>query len=273
MFSRAYEIASQFTLPVITSLRYFDGTVDCLLASLTVLNTEGWALTAAHIFDPFFAYQQHQQELQEFYQGGQTGAPNPAWITHCSYWWGEDGVRDSEFRLLPEGDLAVVRLEPFYPDAISHYPLIKNPASMRAATSLCKLGFPFHQISASFDERTDNFQLAPDALPVPRFPIEGIFTRVIGQGWSGDGRYEIKFIETSTPGLRGQSGGPVFDVDGAVWGIQSQTCHLPLGFSPTVLRDGREVEENQFLNVGWVIHPELLIAFLTDQNIAFAVSG
>lgn len=38
------------------------------------------------------------------------------------------------------------------------------------------------------------------------------------------------FIETSTPRLRGQSGGPIFDVNGAIWAIQSQTHHLKLGF-------------------------------------------
>jgi hypothetical protein len=43
-----------------------------------------------------------------------------------------------------------------------------------------------------------------------------------------------KFVEMSSPGLRGQSGGPRFDVNGMVWGLQSRTQHLALGFSPQV---------------------------------------
>jgi hypothetical protein len=57
-------------------------------------------------------------------------------------------------------------------------------------------------------------------------------------------------MRPSTPGLRGQSGGPVFDVNGVVWGIQSQTRHLELGFQPTIEQKGKRIQENQFLNVG-----------------------
>jgi hypothetical protein len=39
---------------------------------------------------------------------------------------------------------------------------------------------------------------------------------------------KVKFIETSTPGLRGQSGGPLFDAKGEIWGIQSRTNFLEL---------------------------------------------
>ena len=57
-----------------------------------------------------------------------------------------------------------------------------------------------------------------------------------------------------------------------MWGIQSRTHHLELGFSPKVVRNGKEIEENQFLNVGWGIHAELLMQFLTDNEIQFQMS-
>lgn len=91
-------------------------------------------------------------------------------------------------------------------------------------------------------------------------------------GKSKDGKYEIKFLETSSPGLRGQSGGPIFDSKGTIWAVQSQTMHLQLGFSPKIQKNGHEVEENQFLNVGLGIHPELIVAFLRDNNIKFDIS-
>jgi S1-C subfamily serine protease len=64
------------------------------------------------------------------------------------------------------------------------------------------------------------------------------------------------FIETSTPGLRGQSGGPLLDVKGEVWGVQSRTLHLDLGFKPTVKEKGKDVvvTERQFMHVGLATH-------------------
>jgi len=41
---------------------------------------------------------------------------------------------------------------------------------------------------------------------------------------------EIMGIELSTPGLRGQSGGPLFNSEGIICGMQSSTNHLHLGF-------------------------------------------
>jgi hypothetical protein len=151
--------------------------------------------------------------------------------------------------------------------------VIKDPSKgLNPGTNLCKLGYPFHQIKASFDEEKNQFKFDPGVLPLPRFPIEGIFTRNVLIGKSGDGKYEIKLLETSSPGLRGQSGGSIFDTNGTVWAIQSRTGHLPLGFSPKVKKGGREIEENQFLNVGLGVHPELIVAFLADNGIKFKLS-
>ena len=179
-----------------------------------------------------------------------------------------------DVRALPEGDLVIGRLEPFDPDGISTYPVLKDPTSnFHIGTSLCKLGFPFHEIKATFDEPKKSFALAPGCLPLPLFPLEGIYTRNVVAGKSKDGKYDLKFLETSSPGLRGQSGGPIFDRNGIVWAIQSKTAHFPLGFSPKIQRGGKEVEENQFLNVGWGVHPELLIAFLRDNGVPFRSSN
>jgi len=143
---------------------------------------------------------------------------------------------------------------------------------MDVGRSLCKLGFPFHDISATYNETTDTFQLAAGTLPLPRFPIEGIYTRNALAGKSADGKYDIKFLETSSPGLRGQSGGPIFDTQGTVWAMQSQTMHLPLGFSPKVNRGSRTTEEHQFLNAGLGVHAEVIVPFLRDNGIDFQVS-
>ena len=38
----------------------------------------------------------------------------------------------------------------------------------------------------------------------------------------------ITMFETTSPGLRGQSGGPIFSPDGLIYGIQSMTKHIDL---------------------------------------------
>lgn len=291
MFAKAYEIARGFTRPIIVSIRFYDKSVKCGSGAFVVLNDEGWIITAFHLFKPFLTFKRHSVELSKYKKQAETIkvdqgltskqknekarqiTPNPSWITNISFWWGWDGVTIKDIKTLREGDIILGRLEPFKKTMAKAYPIIKNPSKgLNPGTSLCKLGYPFHQITASFDEKKNEFKIAPGVLPLPRFPIEGIFTRNVLAGHSKDGKYEIKFLETSSPGLRGQSGGPIFDTNGTVWAIQSRTIHLPLGFSPKVRKEGREVEEHQFLNVGLGIHSELIVSFLRDNGIAFKLS-
>lgn len=288
MFADACRLVSRFTRPVIVFTRFHDKTVKCGCGAFVVLNDEGWILTAAHLWKSSFACKEHSKQIAEYDEkvqaiqsdrglsAKQKGErlrrlkSDPRWITNHSFWWGWDGVTIEDVRSLPKGDIAVGRLEPYDPHRVGTYPVIKDPTSnLNIGTSLCRLGYPFLQIEATFDEKNGAFELAPGALPLPRFPIEGIYTRNAVAGKSRDGKYETKFLETSSPGFRGQSGGPIFDVKGTVWAIHSRTAQLPLGFGPGEKKDGRETGENQFLNVGLGVHPELIVAFLRDNGVRF----
>jgi hypothetical protein len=290
VFADAYEKASHFTHPLVVSVRHFDGSVDCSLGAFVVLNPDGWVVTVAHVLQAVPIHQQHAKEVAAYKEqvtaienDGRLPAKrkrskigrlksDPKWITNYSFFWGWAGIRYQELRVFARADLAIAKLHPFDPKVVPTYPTMKNPSALRCGTSLCRLGYPFHTIEAAFHEEDDSFELAPGALPVPRFPIEGIYTRNLVKGQSKDGKCEIKFLETSSPGLRGHSGGPVFDVNGVVWAVQSHTRHFPLGFSPKVKKDGQEVEENQFLSVGLGVHPEVVAHFLKDNSIDFNMS-
>jgi len=65
MFSNAYQLASNFTKPVITSLRFTDNSTESSLASFVILNSEGWIITAGHIFNSHMAFRQHQKEIND----------------------------------------------------------------------------------------------------------------------------------------------------------------------------------------------------------------
>lgn len=289
MFAKAYSLVKEFMKPVIIPIRFYDGSVGCNAGNFIILNDEGWIVTVAHLFNSSREFQKHKKEIAEFESLQKTIReapsltakqkskrlrslkPNVRWITNHSFWWGKDGVSLKDVKVLSEADLLVGRIEPFESTFAKAYPTIKDPTTnMNPGTSLCRLGFPFYEPKVSFNEETGTFNLAETAFPL--FPLEGIFTRNVSIGRSRDGRYENKFLETSSPGLRGHSGGPIFDTKGAVWAIQSRTHHFPLGFSPKVKKDGKEVEENQFLNVGWGIHPEVIVAFLQDNGIRFKLS-
>jgi len=287
MFAKALKSVTTYTRPVIISQKYYDGKVESHCASFIILNEEGWILTSAHILNTLLTAKKQKNELDEYEkrkaklesdrsinrkkrkQMLRKLKPNNKWIINHSYWWGEDGVKVENFVYNQLVDLAAGKLEPFDSKSVAEYPILKNTKDELAiGTSLCKLGYPFHKIKTTFDEETGNFILEQGALPMPRFPIDGIYTRNAIFVDKGSNK-EAKFIETSSPGLRGQSGGPIFDTNGNMWGLQSRTAHFPLGFSPKVKHGNKEVEEHQFINVGIGTHVEEIVNFLAKYKIKF----
>ena len=290
MFARAFRLAVRFTRPVVILRRRFDGTIECGCGACVVINDEGWVVTADHLFRSHDDSIRDAAQISDHYsriaeiQGDPRLSPearrkkifrlptDPRWITHPSFWWGDDGVRIRDVLRLPEADLAVGRLEPFAPCPPDAYPAFKNPASLAVGTSLCKLGYPFHEITATFRADDNAFQLPPAALSLTHFPMEGIYTRTLSAGRSRDGLYDIKFVETSSPGLTGQSGGPIFDAAGTVWAVQSRTDFRPFGCCTRTGSEGKRATEKHFLNVGVGVHPELIAAFLSANRIRFSLA-
>ncbi len=289
MFASALKRVTPFTQPVIISKRLASGQVECGCATFIILNADGWILTAAHVINDLLAKQAHDRERAKYKADVATIEANarlnakqrkrqisklprnPKWITNVSYWWGADGVRADNFDCDDLADLALSKLDPFDPAQVAGFPVFRDPANKLApGTSLCRLGFPFHEIAATYDEAADVFRLPDGTLPVPRFPMDGIYTRGVNFLDKASGR-RVEYVETSTPGLRGQSGGPIFDVEGRICGLQSRTNYLALGFSPIVKRDGKEVQEHQFLNVGLGPQVKEILAFLQARRVTVAV--
>src|SRR5205085_680971 len=102
---------------------------------------------------------------------------------------------------------------------------------------------------------------------IPRFPIDGMLSRLLA-----DGKAIVGF-ELTTPGLRGQSGGPAFDSDGQIWGMQSQTGHLDLNFdvAQDVFRQGKKkrITSSAFLHTGRCVHVDVLREFMRKHSVSF----
>jgi hypothetical protein len=276
-------------MPVIVSNALFDKSVQSGCGTFIVLNKDGWVLTAAHIVAQLALRQQHQQIVTQYEELHtkiinnpnlrrkirenqlRNLKPNPQWIINQAMFWGWATCTIKNFLIKPSCDLAAGKLEPFDPDWVKSYPVFKNPKEpMLIGTSLCRLGYPLYDIKATFDNGVFNF--AEGVLPIPRFPNDGIFTRNVNFV-SPDKTQTARFLETSSPGLRGQSGGPIFDKQGHVWALQSQTQSLPLGFTPSVMEGNKKIVEHQFIHVGWGVHVAEIVSFLNEAKISFNLSS
>lgn len=300
MFRIAYDVAKDFTFPVIISTRSVDGkTLSGSIGSFVVVNDEGWIVTCWHVADALLKGQASEQKARQIeaqidvinadaslsakektkrisnipkMRNNEIGRASALWAVTS-----QSKAQVHKFHACPAVDLVVGKLEPFDPTSVTRFPKLKDPSKdFEPGVGLCKLGYPFHEIKPNWDHTVGAFILPPGALPVPRFPIDGILTRLINvdvtNGPPGPAPFPLQMFETSTPGLRGQSGGSVVDQQGSLWGIQSNTAHFPLGFDPIVPNSNNKTEY-QFLNVGRCIHTSSIVGLLQMTGVKFDRCG
>lgn len=297
MFAKACDTVRAFTRPVVLSRRNQNGVCAAAIGAFVVINAEGWAVTAWHIVEEAEknaraaqAYQGTEVQKAAIYADKKLDKKErsrrlkalPKFggdaITNCSAWWSWDTVRIVDLAAIPIVDLAIVRLDGFDPTTVANYPTFKDPANpMHQGRTLCRIGFPFHSIQPVFHQGKNAFELPAGSVPLPLFPNDGILTRRIevkaDPPLNPPPPFKLEYIETSSPGLRGQSGKPIFDQEGVLWGIQSRTVHHPLGFSPPVPNGKAGEKEHQFMNVGWGISAQTLVGALRDRGIQHALSN
>lgn len=290
MFTEAYDIAKSFTHPLVVSIRFFDNTIESGLGAFVIINSDGWLMTAAHNLGAAFAFNQHRKELKDYIEKveklnanlhikdhhrkamAKAIKPNPKWITDFAIMLAGKPIEILEYHIYGENDIAFLRVDKSVVEGQPNFPKIINPTKIKPGTSLVKLGYLFVEVKATFNTATNLFELPPNLFPVPFFPIEGIYTRNILTGRTQNQSMDIMFLETSSPGLKGQSGGPICDTQGIIYAIQSQNVTLPLGFKGTIEVNKKIVEENQFLNVGIGVHPQTIVALLNKHNIKFDIT-
>ena len=171
----------------------------------------------------------------------------------------------------PKYDLSILIFEDFKNPAYkSHATFLKDTSVLKQGKYLCRLGYPFPEFTNfQFNEAADNIEWTNTGQSeTPRFPIEGMLTRNLIDA------DKVIGIELSTPGLKGQSGGPLFNEQGLICGMQSMTNHLHLGFDMKNFEyktGGKSIKAtNQpFLHVGHCIHADIIKEFLTLNKIKF----
>jgi hypothetical protein len=291
MFALACTQARKFTRPVIVSHVQTDGKCGAGVGAYVVINEDGWFVTADHILsmigemsttckavqtynafvaavegDPKLTAKERQRKIASMKK-----PPKEAPMDFSPYWGASLEVE--AVHSLPDVDLAVGKFKKFDGASVASYPIFKDPSQpIDQGISLCKLGYPFYEVTPKYT-KGKGFELPPGSVPLPCFPIDGIFTRNVNVVTTGPARtYPLKFLETSSPGLRGQSGGPTFDAKGTVFAIQSRTQHFPLGFDTHHGQGKKRTLVPQFLNVGWGVHVATVVGFLEELGVGFRKS-
>lgn len=294
MFVEAIEKAARFTRPIHTITRNYGSTVvQPVSASLFFVNAEGWALTCKHVADLLLSadlvnrrYRQFQREAHDLIVRKRKAAVKELekkygyspritvqiknTFVNCT-----DGKLDFKIVSHQILDLALIK---FSGGRVlcEEFPVFPADTSvLKPGRNLCRLGYPFPEFTNyRYDEDRDDIVWTEEGrIQTALFPIDGMLTRMILQNENGNGHEALSGFELSTPGLRGQSGGPVFDREGKVWGVQFATSHLYLGFDVhrEVFKHGKAstVDDNAFLHVGRCIHVERIKEFLRENNVAF----
>ena len=276
MFVDAINMATAFTSPYVGLRRRANGEVFSTIGTFIVVNADGWILTSGHIVDEIQschgieAGEASMETVAEEQRAGMVSEHLELWALPG---FAESGLRLAEAHVNRIADIGLCRLDRFDPASVRRYPVFRDSARapVEQGMSVCRLGFPFVEMPATFDESRGEFDLSSGSFPMPRFALDGMVSR-FNRHFADDAASSALFIETSTPGLRGQSGGPLLDVEGRVCGIQSHTSHLDLGFDAQYFIEGEIVLERQFLNVGVATHVDEVRALLDRVGVSHLVA-
>jgi len=292
MFESAIEKVLQFTRPLHTISRTYGGLILPGSATLFFVNENGVAITCKHVAsqlinsekinadflqfrgeknklvnDQKFKRNLQGLELKYKYQNESTIQVKNNFL-NCF-----DKIEQVTYHLHPTADVAIIEFKGFSNLLYNGYAtFIKDDHPVKQGKYLCRTGFPFPEFNNfRHNPETDDIEWTNTGIAnSPSFPIDGIVTRFIAE----PGTTGIMGIEMSTPGLKGQSGGPLFDTDGIVYGMQFATNHLHLGFDlkdREVIAEGKKnkISNYPFLHVGQCIHANVIKTFLREKNIPF----
>ncbi len=291
MFVAAIEKAAGFTRAIHTIVRTWGS--DRVIpgsATLFFINDEGWAMTCAHVAKQIVDGQAIAQRFETFreerskIEPGKNQRndlnqlerklgfkPGEALELHTRLIGCVEGDLDLNVIFHPTLDIALLKFSKFTKILCDNYPTFgRDGSDLKQGKSICRLGFPFPEFTNyGYDPVSDTIGWTTGGNELtPRFPIDGMVTRHVGDT---DGN--IIAFELSTPGIRGQSGGPAFDTEGRVWGMQSLTKHLDLDFDVDVevMRGAKvkRIQESAFLHSGGCIHVDSLKSFMSENDVKF----
>jgi len=234
MFINAIERVQKFTRPIHTLLRNYNSSIiEPGCATLFIINADGWALTFKHVADLFKLSTILTKNRKNYYNDISLckGKPKEKRLikdTIRRYGYSKSSPFEVHIRVIncvvnaskihsekhPTLDIALLKFEDYEQLLCNEFPVFpKDTSGLKPGKFLCRFGFPFPEFTNfKLDTNRDEICWTSEGRDSsPWFPIEGMITRHLA-----DKQSKICGFELSTPGLRGQSGGPAFDEEGNV---------------------------------------------------------
>lgn len=284
MYKKSIKENSKFLIPFVEGIKYYKSNeIEHVLGTMIILNEDGVVLTCKHI-------------AQEFINNDELGNNYPKMIKEIrsckdkanlkeiekKYNLNDDTVVltninlpfeindkfNIEIKLHKNLDLAIIKFNGVK-FSCDNYPVFSKEI-VEQGQSVCKLGYAFPEYSYfEYSKKKECIVLKNELISsFPLFPMDGIVTRNIM-----DENGKLSMFETSTPGIRGQSGGPVFSPEGLIYGLQAMTRHIDLNFDVnTKVKRGissKNVTYTPFINLGICISSTEIIKFLDENNIKY----
>jgi hypothetical protein len=288
MYKKSVKENSNFLFPFLEGLKYYGSNeIEHGLGTMVVLNDEGDVLTCGHIAKEFIIRDKlassypdlikklnklsSEHDRKEFEKKHNLNKSTVV-LTNISLPFDIKTDVSMEIKMHDYLDIALLRFKnlKFHLD---NYPIFAENMPEQGQ-SVCKLGFAFPEYSYfEYSGYINDIVLKSEKISnFPLFPMDGIVTRHII-----DEKGKISMFETSSPGIRGQSGGPIFSPEGLIYGIQSHTKQLDLNFdiNTNVKRANidKEVTYTPFINLGVGVSSKEIIKFLKENNVKYNSRG
>lgn len=285
MFVNAIKLCSGFTRPIYYGVKtYGSDTLHNGISTIIVLNEDGWFLTCKHVAKLMvkenYLNQVYPKLLIELSRKNESRKSKEERLRIKE----DDVVLITNFFSVKEVgkpfsikfieheylDIAVGQLTGNEIQATNYPTFSRNDPE--PGQSLCKLGFPFPEYDGfTFNADKDRIVIKKGGdFRATLFPLDGMMTRDLI-----DNQGKRTMFEMSSPGLRGQSGGPIFDSRGIVYGIQTATKleDLDLDFVGDWRRGTKMVRiENQpMLALGIGVNSSAIKEFLNENKIRYNV--
>lgn len=297
MFVKAIEKTTKFTRPFKSITRCYGSTVvEAGCATFIIVNDEGWILTCKHVAEQiqisnhvYNQYSRFKSELNSLSKSDKN-YDKQVMVLEKKYGYNKkknvliqqrnnftdvvDQLSGFQWHYHPKYDVALIHFDGYGKILCDQYPVFaKDSSSLKQGMSLCRLGYPYPEFNDfKYNEACDDIEWTNVGKSMsPLFPIDGILTR-----HCVDNNGKIVEVELSTPGLKGQSGGPLFDANGIIYGMQSATISLPLGFDQEnreiyVKGIKKKVNDYSFIHLGRCVHVDVIKEFMDIHGVKYQV--
>lgn len=285
MFEESIEKYTRIVSPIYTAVKFHRS--DEILtgtSTITAINDEGWYITCRHVIENILSEKRVNENYLDFLnelkgrKKHQVLVENKYNIKNNSVVLVKNMLPilstkpiKLEYVVHDYLDLAAIRIDSKVNDIVE-YPVFST-SDCNPGKSLCKVGFPF-AASDFFELNETKSEISVKSNLVDStsiFPLDGIMTRRVK-----DARGEPTMFEMSTPGIKGQSGGPIFDSRGVLYGMQIMTRTFDLDFNlKGIVSKGTEqqyINAYSFIHLGVGINSSVIRNFLNKYNIKYNVS-